>query len=725
MNLDASKEKVAALTAPRNVVLVGASDRPGSWAARVWHNLKRYEFPGPIYLINPRRSEIWEQPCYPDFQALPQAPDHMVVLVPAAGVIDTLQRGAAAGARSATVFSAGFGEGFDSKAATLGRELAAVIAQTGLGVSGPNCMGNVCAKSRLVTLTEDRPLAVRPGPVALVGQSGGMMIFTNQALQERGIWPEYLITSGNEAGLSIADYIAFFAGEPELKVIIIYVEAISQLAKFKAACRMARAANKSIVAVKLGQSEGGRSAAMAHTGSLAGSIEAFDAIAGEVGVIRADTLDDAVEITELLVHTGAAPGRRLGAVTLSGAYRGLLLDSAERNGLQFPALAPATTERLNAVLTVGSLVANPIDGGYGVLSSADNFMASIDALQADPNVDMVLVQEGLPRAPGSDRAEHYIRLADDYAATTATKPIAFITPISHGQTDYSRALRAKAPHVSFLQEAYKALRAIASVARRDERERLARDSLLQPQAPAPERRDLAERLRSRATAEPVALDEAQSKEMLRAYGIATAEEALVTSRTAAIEAAGRIGYPVVLKAVSADLLHKSEVGAVVLDLASPEHLAAAYDDMAQRLQRHRLTGMLVCRQVRGGLELVLGLHRDPEMGLVVMAGSGGVLLELIKDVTFCAPPVSPEKARDMLARMRGARLLAGYRGSPALDADALVNALVALGRLAVDLEDVVQSVDIIPFVALPQGGLALDALIVLQPRVPPAPPALP
>ena len=714
MNLDASKEKVAALTAPRNVVLVGASDRPGSWAARVWHNLNRYEFSGPIYLINPRRSEIWDQPCYPDFHALPQTPDHMVVLVPAAAVIDTLRRGAAAGARSATVFSAGFGEGFDSEAAALGRELAAVIAQTGLGVSGPNCMGNVCAKSRLVTLTEDRPLAVRPGPVALVGQSGGMMIFTNQALQERGIWPEYLITSGNEAGLSIGDYIAFFADQPELKVVIIYVEAISQLAKFKAACRMARAANKSIVAVKLGQSEGGRSAAMAHTGSLAGSVEAFDAIAGEVGVIRADTLDDAVEITELLVHTGAPPGRRLGAVTLSGAYRGLLLNSAERNGLEFPALAPATTERLNAVLTVGSLVANPIDGGYGVLSSADNFMASIDALQADPNVDMVLVQEGLPRAPGSDRAEHYIGLANDYAATRATKPIAFVTPISHGQTDYSRALRAKAGHVSFLQEAYKALRAIASVARRDERARLAHGTTLEAHAPTPERHALIGRLRARATATPVALDEGESKEVLRAYGIATPAEALVTSRAAAIEAAERIGYPVVLKAVSAELMHKSEVGAVALDLAGPEQLSAAYDRMTQRLEQHHLTGMLVCRQMRGGLELVLGLHRDPEMGLVVMAGSGGVLLELIKDVTFCAPPVSADKARDMLARMRGAKLLAGYRGTAALDVDALVDALVALGRLAVELEDVVQSVDINPFVALPKGGLALDALIVLQ-----------
>jgi acyl-CoA synthetase (NDP forming) len=719
LNLEASKQRVAALFAPRNAVLVGASDRPGSWAARVWHNLNRYQFPGPIYLINPRRAEIWGQPCYPDFEALPEAPDHMVVLVPAAGVIDTLERGAAAGARSATVFSAGFGEGFDIEAAALGRELAAVIAETGLAVSGPNCMGNVCARSRLVTLTEDRPLAVRTGPVALVGQSGGMMIFTNQALQERGIWPEYLITSGNEAGLAIADYIAFFAGQPELKVVIIYVEAIAKLATFKAACRMARAAGKSIVAVKLGQSEAGRSAAMAHTGSLAGSIEAFDAVAGEVGVIRADTLDDAVEITELIVHTGAPPGRRLGAVTLSGAYRGLLLDSAERNGLEFPALAPATTERLNAVLTVGSLVGNPIDGGFGVLSSADNFMASIDALQADPNVDMVLIQEGLPRAPGSDRAEHYIRLADDYAATKAKKPIAFVTPISHGQTDYSRALRGDAGHVSFLQEAYKALRAIASVARRDERERLARACASQAQPPAPQQRAIIERLRARTQAGPVALDEAQSKEVLRAYGIAAPAEALVTSQAEAIKAADRIGYPVVLKAVSAELIHKSDVGAVALDLATPEQLAAAYDRMAQdllqqNLSPHRITGMLVCEQIRGGVELVLGLHHDPEMGLVIMAGLGGLLLELIKDVTFCAPPVSPDKARDMLARLRGAALLRGYRGAPALDVEAVVGALVALGRLAFDLEEVVQSVDINPFVALPQGGMALDALIVLR-----------
>jgi acetyltransferase len=715
LDLEASKKKVAALTAPRNAVLVGASDRPGSWAARVWRNLHKYQFPGTVYSINPRRDTIWDKPCYPDFKSLPEQPDHMVVLVPAAGVAEALRAGAAAGARSATVFSAGFGEGFDAEAARLGRELAAVIAETGLAVSGPNCMGNVCARSRFVTLTEDRMLNVQEGPVALVGQSGGMMIFANAALQERGIAAEYLITSGNEAGLTAGDYIAYFADQPELKVIAIYVEAISDLDKFKAACRLARAAGKHIVALKMGQSEEGRQAALAHTGSLAGRMEAFDAVAGEVGVVRADTLDDLVEITELLAHTGSSRGRRLGAITLSGAFRGLLLDGAERFGLQFQALAPATTERLKQILTVGSLVSNPIDGGYGVLTSADNYMASIEAMQADPNVDLVILQEALPREPGSDRAERYIRMVEGYAATKAEKPIVFCSPTSHGQTDYSRALRAEAPHVAFLQEANKALRAIVTVARCNELERLAHDGGEQPRRTA-EQAALIERLRRRAGSDAAALNEVESKDVLRAYGIATPREELVTTPTAALEAAARIGYPVVLKAVSKTLTHKSDAGAVALNLATPEQLRDAYARMAWSLGGHALDGMLVCQLVSGGLELVLGLHRDREMGPVIMAGAGGVLLELVKDVAFCAPPVGRAKALDLIERTQAGRLIRGYRGSAPRDGEAVANALMGLGEIAVDLGDVIESVDINPFVALPQGGVALDALIVLRRR---------
>ncbi len=717
MDFEASRRKVAALVAPKNVVVVGASDRPGNWALRARNNLRRYEFPGNVYLINPRRDEILGEKCYPDFAALPEAPDHLLVVIPAAGVSDALAAGAAAGARSATVFSSGFGEAFDEAGAALGKRLRETVAKTGLGVSGPNCMGNICKPSRLITFTEDRPIDMTLGEIAMVGQSGGVMLFVNQALEERGMSARYMITSGNEAGLRVADYIAFFASEPDVKVVLVYIEAIADMGEFLAACKHARAAGKSIVAVKLGQSEAGRQAALAHTGSLAGAVAAFDAIAADAGVIRADTLDDAVELCELLGHTGAAKGRRLGAVTLSGAYRGLLLDAAERNGLLFPKLAPDTYARLNKVLGVGSMISNPIDGGFGVLQSADTYMECIDALASDPNVDMVLTQEALPREKGSERSEKYIALVQDYIASgKAKKPVSFVTLTSHGQSDHSRALRRAAPRVSFLEEAYKALRAIAATARRAEAEAVAAHAApAAAAAPA-----IAGELRALAKAATgaFALDEARSKALLRAYDFPVARETLAKTPAEAAKAAGVIGYPVVLKAVSATLTHKSEFGAVVLNIADANALAAAWSKIEANLASHgfkgALEGMLVGEMVKGGLELVMGLHRDPEAGCVVMAGSGGVLLELVRDVAFAAPPISREKARDLLERTRAAKLVAGFRGSPALDADAFCDALVALGRVARDLGDVIESIDVNPFMLLPKGGAAVDALVVLR-----------
>ena len=717
MTFENSRAKVEALVAPRNVVIVGASDRTGNWALRAWRNLQRYKFPGPIFLINPKRDEILGEKCYPDFAALPEPPDHILVVTPASAVADVLESGAAAGARSATIFSSGFGEAYDEAGAALGVRLREVIARTGLGVSGPNCMGNVCKPARFVTLTEDRPHNMDMGEVALVGQSGGVMIFINQALEERGMLARYLITSGNEAGLQVADYIAYFAGDPALKVIIVYVEAVADLGRFIAACREARAAGKSVIAIKLGQSEEGRAAALAHTGSLAGSIAAFDAVAADAGVIRADTLDDAVELAELLAHTGAPTGRRLGAVTLSGAYRGLLLDAAERHGLTFPKLATETVASLEKVMGVGSLISNPIDGGFSVLSSPQAYKACIEAMQADPNIDMVLLQEAIPREPGSNRAEAYIQLVEDYVAEGGHKPLSFVTLTSHGQTAHSRAIRHGAPHVSFLQEANKALRAIASAARRGEAEALG-SSGADTHAPAPA---LAQELREQARQlqAPLALDEARSKALLAAYGVPLPQEGLAQDVEAAVALATRIGFPVVLKAVCATLTHKSDVGAVQLHLRDADAVRAAWARIEANLAAHgfvdALEGMLVAKMVTGGLELVMGLHRDPEMGPVIMGGSGGVLLELVRDVAFAAPPLTLAKAHDLIARTKAGALMRGYRGSGALDAQAYAQALVALGRLANDLGDVLESIDVNPFLLLAEGGVALDALVVLRP----------
>ena len=722
MDISLSQKMVEALTSPRNVVLVGASDRPGSWAARVWRNLNDYAFPGKIYPFNPGRKELYGQPCYGDFTSMPEKPDHLVILVPAQHVPDILRAGAAAGARSATVFSSGFGEAFDDSATELGRQLRDVIAETGLAVSGPNCMGNISGKASFVTLTEDRPMRPGPGPVALVGQSGGVMIFVNHALEERGMKAGYLITSGNEAGLTVADYIAYFAIQDEIKAIVIYVEALKDIERFKQACRYAREKGKHIIAIKLGASEAGRNAALAHTGSLAGSMEAFEALTGELGVARADTLDDAVELAELLVHTGAPAGRRLAAVTLSGAYRGLLLDAAERNGMEFPALARDTLDHLNKVLGVGSLVSNPIDGGFGVLTSADNYLACIEALQADPNVDMILLQEALPRSAGSDRGESYIRMVEDYIVNRAKKPIAFVTLTSHSQTDYSRALRHGAPHVSFLQEANKALRVISVATRRRQLEAMARTAE-SASAPTEAQKQAARTLSAAAAdaAKAPALNEVRSKDVLRAFGMPIAPEKLAPTIAAAKAAANEIGYPVVLKAVSAQLLHKSDAGAVQLGLANEADVEAAWARIEANLARHgfsgALDGMLVAKQVKGALELVIGLNRDPEMGLVVMAGMGGIWLELFKDVAFALPPITREKAHDILAQTRAIRLLRGYRGGSELDIEAVVDGLVALGRMAIELGESLQSIDVNPFVVMPkgQGATALDALVVLRP----------
>ncbi len=715
LDFKTSHARVEALVAPKNVVIVGASDRPGNWAQRALRNLRRYDFPGQIYLMNPARDEVMGEKCYRDFAALPEPPDHLLIVVPAKAVADVIEQGAAAGARSATVFSSGFGESFDAVGAALGARLRAVIAKTGMGVSGPNCMGNICKPARFVTLTEDRQLDMTLGDVALVGQSGGVMIFVNAALEERGMSARYIITSGNEAGLHVADYVAYFAADPQIKVILVYCEAIADAANFQAACRHARQLGKSVIAMKLGYSEAGREAALAHTGSLAGSLAAFDAMAADAGVIRAETLDDAVELAELLSHSGAAPGRRLGAVTLSGAYRGLLLDAAERNGMSFPALAPRTLEKLHEVLGVGSYISNPIDGGFGVLQSADAYKACMEALHDDPNIDMVLLQEALPRAPGLTRGEAYIGIADQFAQT-AKKPVAYVTLASHGQTDYSRALRHQRKNLSFLQEANKALRVIAATARRGEAEALAQG---EPPArkPAP---SLVKRLRQRAllAREDFALDETQSKALLKAYAIATPREALAATKADAVKLAATIGYPVALKAVSAELLHKSDVGAVALNIAGPKALRDAWDGILGNLQSHKFTGklagMLVSEMVSGGVELVLGLHRDAEAGIVVMAGSGGVLLELFKDVAFAAPPINTAKARDMLERTKALQRLRGYRGAQKLDEAAVVKAIVALGRMAEDLSDVLQSVDVNPFVVRARGGVALDGLVVLR-----------
>ena len=320
---------------PRNIVLVGATDKPGNYAERIWTNLIKYKFEGGLYPLNSKRETIWGVPCYKDFASLPDKPDHVLVMVPARFAVQVVRDAAAAGARSATIVTSGFSELQDIESQRLAVELQQAIRETGLAVTGPNCLGNLSADEKLFTNIDDRVVTMKAGPVAIAGQSGAIVMAIRQALEDRGVGVGYMVTTGNEAGLETTDLMNYFVVDPSIRVIVVYLEGVRDTKAFRDACKAARAAGKPVIAIKLGASEGGRAAAMAHTGALAGSIESFDAISAREGVIRARGLDELIETTECFVHAAVPKGSRLAAITLSGGKRGLLIDAFTAAGLNF------------------------------------------------------------------------------------------------------------------------------------------------------------------------------------------------------------------------------------------------------------------------------------------------------------------------------------------------------------------------------------------------------
>ena len=333
-------KSIHAMLHPRNIVLVGATDKPGNYAERIWNNLIKYKFEGGLYPVNSKRETIWGVPCYKDFASLPDKPDHVLVLVPARFAVQVIRDAAAAGARSATIVTSGFSELQDEESQKLAGELQQAIRETGLAVTGPNCLGNLSAGENLFTNIDDRIVTMEAGPVAIAGQSGAIVMAIRQALEDRGVGVGYMVTTGNEAGLETPDLMSYFAADPSIRVIVVYLEGVRNTKVFRDACKAARAAGKPVIALKLGASEGGRAAAMAHTGALAGSIETFDAISTREGVIRVRGLDELIETTECFVHADPPKGNRLAAVTLSGGKRGLLIDAFYSAGPEFRAAEP-------------------------------------------------------------------------------------------------------------------------------------------------------------------------------------------------------------------------------------------------------------------------------------------------------------------------------------------------------------------------------------------------
>lgn len=671
--------------------------------------LARLGYAGDVYLVNPNRTELWGKTCYASLSALPEPPDHLAIFLPADQTIETIEAATPLGARSASLFASGFGEGGDDAGATRAGRLKSALNLSGIAAVGPNCMGISVGRSKFATIPDEHLDVAARGSVAIVTQSGMLIQTLSRGIQSGGGSVSYLISCGNQIGLTFADYFAQLAEDEDIRVIACYIESVRDSTAFFEAAAKARQNGKTIVVTKIGGSDKARHAALSHTGSLAGSLQAFDVFARECGIVRAETIEDLVESCIFLSKSPRPKGRRIGLITNSGALKSLASEAGESLGTTFAELSPSTGERITSLVPDIEMF-NPLDTKRTL--STEQYMGIVASVHDDPSVDMVLVAEELPRAAGIDRKLKNFSALDDYIAKSASKPIVCFSPVTSEQNEYIQGLQKDLPHIAWLRDLNKTLRVASGLGPFNY-------PPLHPARPASDsvaRRTL-QGLAARPGGSP-SLDEQTSKDILRMFGVQTPREIVIPGWNfeRVTSAAATLKFPVVVKVVCAAVAHKSDAGLVILNVTSEADLRKAYDHLSKRCSTLGVEaqGILIAEQMSGGIEVVVGLHRDPEVGPVVMFGAGGILLELMRDVAFGPPSLDAARARDMIASTRVAKLLDGYRGTAPCDKESLVNALVSMGAMASEVGDLIESAEINPLLVRPDGVFALDALVVLK-----------
>lgn len=663
---------------PKVIAVVGASDSPGSQAALNFRLLCEWQEPRgtTIVPVNPKRAEIGGRLCYPTLAEVPGDIDVAVILIPEpeAAIADAVDRKIP----FVLVFAAGFAETGDEERQHAVLEM---LRDSGTRLLGPNTTLNAWQPFR-----HDLP----GKRIALITQSGhqGRPIYQAQQI---GIPLEGWAPTGNEADLETADFVRWFADVPEVGAIAMYVEGFRDGRSLAFAADHAARRGVPMVAIKVGRTDLGRSWAKTHSGHLAGSDAVMSAFFRQYGIARVDGLDELADVSMMMARCGEPSGDGVAIYSISGGTSAHMADWAGAMGLRLPPLAQVTQDRLHEWIPGFLRVSNPIDSG-GIATGDERGPKILDAILADPGVDVLIVPVAGSFSPISDR------FASDIveAASKTAKPVCVIWGSPTADEDGYRVLRASPlPVFRSARNCLTAVRAWLGwhgfrTRYRSPFERVPTRPLRRLDLPAG------------------ALSEHRSKEVLRAYGIACSREELVGSAAEAARAAERIGYPVVLKACGPTLLHKTERGLVRVGLANAREVRAAYASLAEAAEE----GVLVCEMVTGGTECILGVVQDELFGPVVVFGLGGIAVEVFGDVTFRVPPFGRDEARRMIEEVRAFALLGGARGRPKASIPALVDAIMKVQRLAMDHAVSLRELDVNPLVALPGRAVALDALIL-------------
>jgi acyl-CoA synthetase (NDP forming) len=684
---------------PRSIAIVGVSSGPGV-GAFVLQNLRNYGYDGTIRLVNPKYEQLHGLPCHASLTAIGEPIDCVVIAIGGEGAVRIVEEAARVGAGAAIVLAAGFAEtGEDG--VLLEERLAEAARRGNMALLGPNCIGIVNTHSGAAAFGAAVAPGLQRGPVAAIVQSGSVAIALSNPARELPLG--YIVSTGNEAVVSSAECLEYVLADPRVSTVSMFIEGVREPERFLRCAERALTLEKPIVALKAGRSELGRRSTVAHTASLAGSDRVFDAVCKRNGIARVSDLDQLLETSKLFASGRLPSGDGLAVMTLSGGEATVLLDIASDLGLRIPALRPDTLARLREVLPSFAPIGNPLDG-TGVAANDTSVLARcVELLAADDAVDAVLIaddaNEGARYAAFAGRA-----IAD--IAPGIDKPIVWCSPFSRGVDPELRRLLAEAgvPFLYGLQEGMTAL-AHAFAYRRALRRRGE-----QPEPVDAARAAEAYALLAGASGHLVA---EAAEGVLALYGLTPLPSGRADGIGQAIECAQACGYPVALKLEADELLHKTELAAVRLGLGDAAAVERAAGELAAiasaaRLERWRYQ----VQPMASGVELLLGLARDPQFGHVVTIGFGGVLVEAVGDVAMRPIPVTMGDAREMIGELRANRLLTGFRGLPAVDLDELARAVVAVSSLAVECGDLVEELDVNPLIATGTGLRVVDALIV-------------
>jgi len=694
-----TRAELERLIAPRSIAVVGASPRAGAFGMRTLENLSGFQ--GEVFPVNAKYEAIGAQRCYPSLAALPRSPDCVVLVVPRDGVEGALEEAAAVRAGGVIVYASGYGEMAHEDTGRAQRRLADIARAANMPMLGPNCMGlvNHASRAGMTFLSEYARSPRNPGSIAVVSQSGALGYSLAQAW-DRGLGIRYFFSAGNSADVDIADLVAAMAEDPQVHAIACLFEGAPSAARMLEAGERARRAGKPVIVFKLGTSEDGAAAARSHTGSLAGSAVAWRALFERAGFIPVEDFEALLEYASFFAAAGAPGARGVAAISGSGGAGVMAADKAAVHGLPMPQPQPATVEKLRGIVPEFGAARNPCDPTGQVINNPESFRGCCRALLSDPQYGVLVVPSTVAvMETAKDRVPQMAEVAGEQA-----KPVVLVWLSEWLQGPGAEAYE-KDEKIPVFRSMERCFAAIAAWHARADRKFEAAARLAPSGAARQARKRIAE---ARGN-----LTESEAKRVLAAYGVPVVEERLAKTVDEARAAARAFGYPVVMKAESPTILHKTELGVVKLGIADDAALAHAYAEIEAAAKGHELRGVLVQPMIPG-VEVIVGARVDPVVGPVVLVGSGGVLVELVQDSVAALAPVSVAQAKSMLARLKGYKLLTGFRGSAPVDIDKLADAVARISEFAADCAGEIEELDVNPITCGARGIFAVDALIARE-----------